>query len=828
LIYNGSYENKGGKRRMKLFQGAKVMSVILTLAMIVGMLPAAAFAETASDDATVRLAADYSKQARFFYVYYDGTESGAKNATFTELTSSTPFSRSPFVTSSTPGYFVCFVVPQGNNVLTAISHNINDNGVFVPINDYEKKIDYPYISTIVSRAKEDSTVTAAGTPVAIFQYSRTTNNVNGFDVTISITTQTGGINVTATSDKANASVVHAGDNITFTINVDAVDVGSGLTAGTPEVTSVTFGDDSTDYVKNLSVSNGTYTLKYTVTEDDAKKGTVTLNVKGKVPYTGQVYSSSTITMKGETSVECPITNQFTVKAEGDSGVSGIKINNIEVNSETKSVVVDKGSSATVSWDIDSNKYELEKVTVNDKYVTEKANGNVLVISDIQQAQDVKITTKGKEIGYTVNYYYDGVMNKTENNTDARYGAVVTVNPAETIEGYKLEKVVYPNNADSLTVSESKENNVIDVYYVKDKIGGKDTDGNDIGDGIPDKYQVVINYQSSNTGYGKVNMTTEVITLKNADGNYAESGDVIASATATPVSSRDSLKNWTMKGVTAAVSTDKTLNYTISDAKGGETYKFTANFTHTYSGGGGSSSKPITEITDPDVPLGGDVNLNKEDHFAYVKGYPDGNVKPEGNITRAEVATIFYRLLDDTSRIMYFASDNDFTDVADSFWANKAISTLSNAGIIDGYTDGTFQPNKAITRAEFAAIAARFDSVTEDVENPFTDTAGHWGEKLISFAASKGWVNGYEDNTFKPNKNITRAEAMTLINRVLNREVDKDGLLDNAAYWPDNQEGKWYYFDVLEATNTHDYDRRSSDSIMENWTELLADPVWNEM
>jgi hypothetical protein len=236
-----------------------------------------------------------------------------------------------------------------------------------------------------------------------------------------------------------------------------------------------------------------------------------------------------------------------------------------------------------------------------------------------------------------------------------------------------------------------------------------------------------------------------------------------------------------------------------------------------------------DIEDPDVPLGGGVSLNTEDHFAYITGYPDGTVRPEVNITRAQVATIFYRLLDETSRTIYFSDENDFSDVSSTFWANKAISTLAKAGILDGYEDGTFQPNKSISRAEFAAIAARFEVVTEDVENPFSDTIGHWAESLISFASSKSWVKGYEDGTFRPNQSITRAEAMTLINRVLEREVDAEGLLADATQWPDNVEGKWYYFDVLEATNTHDYERRTDDglSILENWTEILPNPTWEE-
>ena len=237
-------------------------------------------------------------------------------------------------------------------------------------------------------------------------------------------------------------------------------------------------------------------------------------------------------------------------------------------------------------------------------------------------------------------------------------------------------------------------------------------------------------------------------------------------------------------------------------------------------GGGGTGGGTTIIDDEDVPLAGvDAQLNRDDHFAYVSGYTDGTVRPTNNITREEVAAIFYRLLTDTSRAIYETDVNDFSDVAGNRWSNKAISTLANAGIISGYPDGTFRPGQTITRAEFAAIAARFDEVTNGVENPFSDTTGHWAEDLISYAASRGWVSGYPDGTFQPQKAITRAEAMTMINNVLNREVDEEGLLAEATQWPDNQKGTWYYYEVLEATNSHDYSRRTTGELVENWTAI---------
>lgn len=237
-----------------------------------------------------------------------------------------------------------------------------------------------------------------------------------------------------------------------------------------------------------------------------------------------------------------------------------------------------------------------------------------------------------------------------------------------------------------------------------------------------------------------------------------------------------------------------------------------------SSSGGSSTPPPVEVVDPETPLAGNAELNKDTHIAYISGYEDGTVRPKNNITREEVAAIFYQLLTDASKDVYGTNVNSFSDVSSSRWSNRAISTLANANIISGYPDGTFKPSQTITRAEFTAIAARFDTVT-NVSNPFSDTVGHWAEKQISFAASKGWVKGYSDGTFKPGQPITRGEAITLTNNLLGRAVDANGLTEGVRQWADNEEGAWYYYNVLEATNSHDYVRREEGGIMENWTAV---------
>ena len=241
-----------------------------------------------------------------------------------------------------------------------------------------------------------------------------------------------------------------------------------------------------------------------------------------------------------------------------------------------------------------------------------------------------------------------------------------------------------------------------------------------------------------------------------------------------------------------------------------------------SSGGGGGRKPTVDIPD-DVPTG----LNGDDHFAYIVGYPDGNVKPGSSITRAEVATIFFRLLTEDVRTANSTQSNSLSDVSRGQWFNHAISTLSSMGIVKGNPDGTFDPDAPITRAEFAAIAARFDDKNTNTTSNFSDIASHWAKDEIGVAANKGWINGYPDSTFRPDQYITRAEAMTLVNRVLNRLPEKsEDLLDDMIKWPDNADASvWYYLAVQEATNSHDYSDKSNADKYEKWTKIRDARDW---
>lgn len=217
-------------------------------------------------------------------------------------------------------------------------------------------------------------------------------------------------------------------------------------------------------------------------------------------------------------------------------------------------------------------------------------------------------------------------------------------------------------------------------------------------------------------------------------------------------------------------------------------------------------------------------LNDSDHFAYVIGYMDGNVRPYGLISRAETTTIFFRLLKDSVRDGNLLTSNTYTDVADDYWANTAISTMTGLGIVQGRSTTTFDPKAPITRAQFAAICARFDTGKSNGEQTFTDIKGHWAEKYIQRAAELGWIKGFEDGTFRPDTYITRAQAMTMINRVLNRiPEDESDLLPGMNVWPDCNPGDWFYLTVQEATNSHDFEHKAGN--YETWTKLMKNPDW---
>ena len=321
---------------------------------------------------------------------------------------------------------------------------------------------------------------------------------------------------------------------------------------------------------------------------------------------------------------------------------------------------------------------------------------------------------------------------------------------------------------------------------------------------------------------KYDLDTHTLTYVNGNGTSDEvltvtCGSVVR-VKAAPTRSGYTFQHWI---ATTAAGVETTTYAALSDIAITENTTLTALWKQNPappSGGGGGGEE------EPEGNLPGKAEIPEEftrDHKSFVSGYPDGTIRPEGKITRAEVAAIFYNLLTDEIRAQYTKDvySRSFTDVKASDWFYTAVSAMSEMGVINGYPDGSFQPNGQITRAEFAAIASKFGDNVGAAGNAFSDINGHWGSSLIGAVAGNGWVSGYTDGTFKPNQKVTRAEAMAIINNVLHRlPKDANSLLPGMKIWPDNSNrSKWYYLTVQEASNGHDYERHADGT--EYWTKL---------
>ena len=446
--------------------------------------------------------------------------------------------------------------------------------------------------------------------------------------------------------------------------------------------------------------------------------------------------------------------------------------------------------------------------------------------------------------YTVNYLEKGT-NKVlhEKSGTENIGAEIqSADEIITINGYNYDSV----DKEALTIGTDESKNVINIYYTKrgdlsytvnylekttNKVLREPKTVSDVA------FEAVIssaNEKINIDGYNYDSVDKETLTIGTGENviniYYTKRGDLSYTV------------HYYLKGTTQKVANDKTvgsqtLNTVVTEkaiqisgyrVDGSSEKSITIGtgtneiiFYYTRIRHPSTPTKPTVEIEDDDA-----LGLNTTDHFAYIVGYGTGEVRPQNNITRAEVATIFFRLLTDDVRDENLTKTNRYSDVAATSWYNTAVSTLSSMGIITGYPDGTFRPNAAITRAEFAAIAARFDNDGDKTAAKFSDIATHWAKDEISIAYNNGWITGYPDGTFGPQRDITRAETMTLVNRVLNRQPEtEDDLLPNMTVWTDNANPKaWYYLAVQEATNSHYY-KFKTNSKYEKWTELRETRDW---
>ncbi|WP_270580379.1 S-layer homology domain-containing protein [Butyricicoccus sp. OF27-2pH9A] len=452
-----------------------------------------------------------------------------------------------------------------------------------------------------------------------------------------------------------------------------------------------------------------------------------------------------------------------------------------------------GSEAAKDFEIKSNVIIQGFFTQNTQHYT--INKHFYNEKDVEVKAENGETKTGNEYALVAELYKDDAVNQTVDGKTYVY-----------VPG--LTKVT--DNLEKLT-----KDVTIDLYYYLDVKGGEKPD--ETGNGTPDAWEYrlafkVVNGEWNNGGSadivvyvpfkdyktGKTLKYVEVpVTRIPAVGDKPNSGYRAGSWDTTPVGN-------------AKVEKDTVFTYTYARRSSS-------------GGGGGGSHKPTVTIPD-DVPTG----LNGDDHYAYIVGYPDSTVRPQNGITRAEVATIFFRLLTDETRNANSTKTNSYSDVAAGAWYNHAVSTLSAMGIVKGDSQGKFNPNAPITRAEFAAIAARFDDKANTTAVDFSDIASHWAKDEISAAANNGWINGYTDGTFRPNNKITRAEAMTLVNRVLKRlpETAED-LHNDMIKWSDNSDtSAWYYLAVQEATNSHYYDIKGNKH--EKWSKLRETRDWTEL
>ena len=550
----------------------------------------------------------------------------------------------------------------------------------------------------------------------------------------------------------------------------------------------------------IDVSSGSYTISgldvgesksitytYTVTAEDVTNGTIDNAATADINEDGTPDAKHEITTPtGEPSlivdktaseetvqVGAPITYTIEVKNDGYSVMNNVVVRDTLWTEDTE-LTVTGDVTGTYQVDEDGGKY----------YISEMKPGETLTITYTYTPTEAGTLTNKVEV--TADNLPDGEKPSDE----------VTVE-------------VTPEPVSSLTVNKSLA-----------QVNGSDYTGGKVS--VGDKLTYTI--QVTNTG----NTTLSRVTVEDSLWNDGDSIQVDGQLAYVADGGTYTIKHEIAPDDMVTI----TYTYIVLRSDAGDTLTNTATVT-TDGGTTGEDTtetpvKPVTPIrppVDPDKP-----ELNTEDHYAYIVGYEDGSVQPEGDITRAEVATIFFRLLTDESRNEFWSQTNNYSDVSEDAWYNNAVSTLSNAGIIDGYEDGTFKPDGNITRAEFATIAVRFFEATYDGGDLFSDIAGHWAQDYINEAANAGIVDGYPDGTFRPQQYITRAEAMTMVNRTIDRHPDADHLLEDMITWPDNPETAWYYEQVQEATNSHEYTMNTDDeqNPYEIWTELLPNRDWSEL
>lgn len=438
------------------------------------------------------------------------------------------------------------------------------------------------------------------------------------------------------------------------------------------------------------------------------------------------------------------------------------------------------------------------------------------------------TNPANQYSYKITYHYGDKAEVVEGVADEG-SKLPYATPANKV--YSGKNYVFVNKwVASETITSSAEKNQADVYYELDEAGKNGTSNS--GDGIPDKYQISVYFRAN---HGSVSHGVVVITKLDKNGNPSVDGTAKLAKSDIPSTSanygyrRGVWDKTPVEGMEVKDGDLFVISYSrIPSSGGGGNSGSSGGGSHGGSGshrpGNGGSNNGNNNGSNNGGNNGNgngsslaDLLLDKGNHKAYIHGYPNGNVSPNNNITRGEVAQIIYNLMKDDARDYYYTTQNKFSDVGSGLWCNTAISTIAKAGIITGFPNGEYGYNKAITRAEFATIVSKFTNVDANGANSFNDVEGHWAKNYILKVAAAGWVKGYPNGDFRPNATLTRAEAVTILNKILERGTDVNHMLKGMKVWPDNKLGAWYYEAIQEASNGHNYKVIKG---VESWTELV--------
>ena len=582
----------------------------------------------------------------------------------------------------------------------------------------------------------------------------------------------------------------------------------------------------------------------------------------KSGYSGRIYGNANLN-RSDVTFLCPTT----VSGNWTSGNSILRLPTVATgaNYPTDSIPLEISGLSTGTTTVNTvdpaNWQTLKKPALGDNYILSKKNTDspaqdVFVLGNADAVEDGWFLKRMADADGTDDYYMWQVANGVRVIFD-KNGGDTEADPRIMVQDKVVGAV---NHFDLPTVEPTRSGYIFTGWNTK-------------ADGSGDAFTAATDVTSNITVYAQwKDSTTYSVTYKDGvDGTvFADQmtaglhvGDTTPAFSGTPTRSGYTFTGW--EPSVAATVTDNAV-YTAQWTKNSSSSHHSIRYTLHYESNGGTAYKDeryssgtkvtldktptresytftgwyadkaltqkITTVTmnsDKTVYAGWEATgvpdkLNGDDHFAYIIGYPDGKVHPKGNISRAETATIFFRLLKADIRDGNLTTDNEFSDVSDGQWHNKAISTMAKLDIVKGRRADSFDPDASITRAEFAAICARFNTKPVENSGSFSDISGHWAENEIERAAAFGWISGYPDGTFHPDARITRAEAMTMINRVLCRmPQSEDDLLDSMVTWPDNKPSDWHYLAVQEATNSHDFDRQGE--VGESWTKLTSVPDW---